>query len=769
MAGKQITVSVLADTKKFSGAMKKLGNETGLTRLAGGAKKLGKAMLITGAAVAAATVVIGKKLLDAGETASTSNARIEQIATSMGLFGDQTGKVSARLVDLANKTAVATGVDQNQIKATQSKLLTFKELAKSADTVGGQFDRATKAAIDLGAAGFGTAEMNAVQLGKAMNDPVKGIAALNKSGIQFTDIEKEKIATLVDSNQVSEAQIMILDAIEKQVGGTAEATADATDQMKVKWSQLQENLGMKLMPMLQKVSDVFIDKIVPAVEDAANALGAKLGPMVQKVKDWFADNREEIEQVVTAIKDGLVAAYETLVEAGGKVVQFLQDAAVWVQENKDWILTLAAAITGAVVGYNAYIKVMAIWKAATAVATAAQAAFNAILSANPIGLIVLAIAALVAGLVYFFTQTELGQEIWEKVWTAIQTGFQAFMDWLDPILVQLGEAWEIVWARIQEAWEVVGPPLIAAIQVAIEVMKTHIQTILNVLKTIFQTVWNQIKIVIETAMGIIQGVIKTVTSLIKGDWKGVWDGIKQIFGSIVNGIVSTAKNLFNGLKNAVSAIFNGMKSALSTIVNGIKTAISNGFRNAKDSAVNMFKSMKTGVVNAGKSMINWVKDIPNKIKRVFTNGPSMLLNAGKQIIDGFLGGIQSKFNSVKAKLGELTSFLPSWKGPAKRDKNILAKSGQLVIGGFQKGLEDSYGSVKKSLGRFTGSLSDTNIPVMAPALSRPALNLANRGSNRFDQPTINITVNAGVGDPYAIAREIKNTLSKYETANGRRR
>jgi hypothetical protein len=62
----------------------------------------------------------------------------------------------------------ATGVDTNSIKATQAKLLTFKELAATADELGGNFQRTTKAAIDLGAAGFGTAELNAVALGKAL-------------------------------------------------------------------------------------------------------------------------------------------------------------------------------------------------------------------------------------------------------------------------------------------------------------------------------------------------------------------------------------------------------------------------------------------------------------------------------------------------------------------------------------------------------------------------------------------------------------------------
>ena len=178
------------------------------------------AALALGAVAAAASGMV-----KAGEAAATANARIAQINESMGLFGNETEKVNERLIAYANTTARATGIDQNSIKATQAKLLTFGALAKSADEVNGAFDRATKAAIDLAAAGFGDAESNAVQLGKALQDPIKGIAALAKSGVSFTAQEKEKIKTLVETNRTLEAQDLILKAIETQVGGTALATA----------------------------------------------------------------------------------------------------------------------------------------------------------------------------------------------------------------------------------------------------------------------------------------------------------------------------------------------------------------------------------------------------------------------------------------------------------------------------------------------------------------------------------------------------------------
>jgi hypothetical protein len=201
----------------------------------------------------------------------------------MGLFGESTAQVSESLIKYAEQTARLTGVDTNSIKATQAKLLTFKELAATAGELGGNFERTTKAAIDLGAAGFGTAEMNAVALGKALNDPIKGISALTRNGITFTESEKERIKVLVESNKVGEAQNMILQAIETQVGGTAEATANATDRMKVGFTQVQERIGLALLPVLDKFTAFMLDKLFPAFEEY-------VAPAVQRLVDLFSSD-----------------------------------------------------------------------------------------------------------------------------------------------------------------------------------------------------------------------------------------------------------------------------------------------------------------------------------------------------------------------------------------------------------------------------------------------------------------------------------------------
>jgi hypothetical protein len=212
------------------------------------------------------------KAAKGAEDARIANQKLGNVLDSMG-FGAATDRVAAYAESLEKTIAV----DADVIKATQTKLATFSNLTKTVNTVGGAFDRATMAALDMASAGFGTAEGNAVQLGKALQNPIKGIAALAKSGIDFTEQEKEKIRTLVESNKLLEAQDMILAAIEKQVGGTAEESASSFQ---------------KLMFALMGVADAFGDLLLPAIDAIA--------PKVAAFSKWAAENPDLMKMISIA-------------------------------------------------------------------------------------------------------------------------------------------------------------------------------------------------------------------------------------------------------------------------------------------------------------------------------------------------------------------------------------------------------------------------------------------------------------------------------------
>jgi phage-related minor tail protein len=232
------------------------------------------------------------------EEARIANDKLGAVLDTMG-FGEATDRVSAYAESLEKTIAV----DADVIKATQTKLATFNQLTKSVGKAGGAFDRATKAALDMAAAGFGTAEGNAVQLGKALQDPIKGLASLAKSGVTFTQVEKDKIAALVESGKLLEAQDLVLKAIEGQVAGTAEASASSFDKMKFAIAGVSDTFGSlrafrKIVDAVFGAIKFYINNVtIPAVQamvsvfkTAFNAIAAiwnnTVGKLSFKVPDW---------------------------------------------------------------------------------------------------------------------------------------------------------------------------------------------------------------------------------------------------------------------------------------------------------------------------------------------------------------------------------------------------------------------------------------------------------------------------------------------------
>lgn len=353
--------------------------------------KAGKAIGVSVAAAAAATVAAtaavadfaGKSII-AAEGVAVANARISQISTSMGIFGSQADNVTQRLIKFAEANELTVAVDAEVIKATQAKLLTFKQLAQTADETGGAFDRATMAALDLAAAGFGSAETNAVQLGKALQDPVKGITALARAGVTFTKQEKEQIKTLVEAGKTLQAQDLILSSIETQVGGTAEATAKASDKMSLAFDNIYEAVGTALLPVVDEFTTAITDltpeisnALVPVAEQLGNVFRDNVLPAIQQFTLWLAS-----PEGVQTIKDLTIAIVNG--------VQGFFDFTKALMDNWDAITKIATVLAVAVVAFQAFTT-------AAALAQAATILFGGALALTPLGAAVVAITALAAG------------------------------------------------------------------------------------------------------------------------------------------------------------------------------------------------------------------------------------------------------------------------------------------------------------------------------------------------------------------------------------
>lgn len=225
--------------------------------------------------IAAAGIKAGK----AAEEAAAQSRKLGQVLDNMGQ-----GNAQAGVEAYADQLSRVTGIDDEVIKGGQTILATFSEVASSAGTMGGTFERATQLSVDLAAAGFGSVDSAAKMLGKALQDPEKGITALSRAGVTFTAQQKEQIQNFIETGDVAAAQNLILAEVEKQVGKTAEAGATGSERLKTAFGEAEESLGFLLADLFDTGKD---KSVVDLAADAVFKFADQVEKF-QKSKDWKA-------------------------------------------------------------------------------------------------------------------------------------------------------------------------------------------------------------------------------------------------------------------------------------------------------------------------------------------------------------------------------------------------------------------------------------------------------------------------------------------------
>ena len=214
--------------------------------------------------------------------------------------------------------------------------------------------------------------------------------------------------------------------------------------------------------------------------------------------------------------------------------------------------------------------------------------------ASPVGIVVLAIAGLVAGIIYLWKTNEDFRNgviaIWEgikSVAIAVFNGIKDFWaEWGGTITQIFSDIWEIIktvamtiFDNLKAFWETWGGAITAAFT-----------SIWDGIKTVFTAVWETIKNIVETAINIVSNVIGLVLDLIKGDWSGAWDHIKNIAKAVWDYLskeIGIFKDFFVGIweniKDGVINIINGLWSGIQSIIDKVKSAIDsiNIFNNTK--------------------------------------------------------------------------------------------------------------------------------------------------------------------------------------------
>lgn len=242
MAEKTLSIKLSLNDKQFM---------TGLRKATSSMKKFGRNLQRTGQNLTRnltlPIVAMGAASVKAFDTQQKAIAQVEAGLISTGNAAGFTSKELQKMAsDLQAKTLFG---DEVILKDATAQLLTFTNIA------GDQFARTQKAALNLATRLDGDLKSASIQLGKALNDPIANLSALSRSGIQFSKDQKEVIKSLAETGRLAEAQTIILDELEKQYGGAAEAARLAGlgpfQALQMVLSDLSEEFGALIMENLE--------------------------------------------------------------------------------------------------------------------------------------------------------------------------------------------------------------------------------------------------------------------------------------------------------------------------------------------------------------------------------------------------------------------------------------------------------------------------------------------------------------------------------------
>jgi hypothetical protein len=296
MASGNMIVTLVANTRKWSSGLNRAGRDTmTFGKLVSSSLRFGAVALI-GFVAAISRVIPG--LLAMGAESRKADVQLRFLLENMEGISKATDETTKRMAAYADSINRATGIDDEQIKLVQKKLLVFKNVRASADETAGAFDRATSAAVDLAAGGFGTLETNAKLLGRMLESPADNLDKLNRAGITFTETEKRKIIALQESGKLFEAQDMVLKSIEGRVQGLAEESATPLDKLNGLFAQLGDEIGERMLPFLDKAVGKLTDflataagqrtleRIIQAFEDLAKNIGFVVDALIYLAEWW---------------------------------------------------------------------------------------------------------------------------------------------------------------------------------------------------------------------------------------------------------------------------------------------------------------------------------------------------------------------------------------------------------------------------------------------------------------------------------------------------
>lgn len=589
----------------------------------------------------------------------------------MGLTGKSLESSTTQVLRFAevNKTDVSSAIHSAQQAMGAYNLsnkdfnmvldVTTNVAQKAGLDVGTLTDTVVKAAPQMKQLGLGFGESAQLlgQFSKSGVDGTKAVSLLSKASVTYAKDGK----TLTQGLAETESKI-------KNAKTSTEALTAA--------SEIFGTKGASVMVDAIKKGTLNLSDLSKQAKDAGgsvkNTFEATEDP-IDKMKTASNNAKIALADISSTIQGMLAPMLESVVSKLRGVVEWFQQLSPQQKEMAVKIAAIAAAIGPVLMIVDrAITSVKTIIPVIKSVGTAFQA-LNAVMAANPIGAIVVAVSALAAGLIWFFTQTTVGRQMWSSfvqwlqgLWQGVQSFFtgiwngitSVFSTAVNGISSWWNQTWtgivnfiKPLWQGMQSFFQTVWNAIKLVFTVAVTAIALIIGTSIKIWQTVITTVMNAIKAVITTIWNAIKGFIMPVVDAIKAGITAGWNAIKSVTTTVFNAIKSVVTAVWNAIKTAITIVINAIKSVVTDVWNGLKsvtTSVFNAIKSVVTSVWNGIKSTVTNVVNGVKSAVegawNAISSTTSRVWNAIKSAISTPINAAKDLVSRAIDAIKGFFN-----------------------------------------------------------------------------------------------------------------------------
>ena len=675
---------------------------------------------------------------------------MQKLARETNANSEDTLKLSTTFIGLGDSAKSAVSKTEALVKANQAFGGTGENLKGVAQAYG-----------QMAASGKVTAE-NINQL----TDNNTALSASLKDTVMQMNPQLKQYASF---NEAVSAGAVSMEMLDKAMQKAANGSSSATKTIRDTWSGFNEDLSQSLLPTLEALTPV-----INALIDKMDDWGKGAGKAIENVVKYFQDLFKQLQQngaitQFSAIWDNLKSAFGSVIGIIGNLIKSfagvddstaknktsvenvagvigslaskfaditksIADFVGKISESKsamDAVKVALVALAGAFVAMkviNGIIKAYETYNKIVEAATIIQGAFNAIMAVNPFVLLGIAIAAVVAALVYFFTQTETGKKAWasfvdflKSAWDSVVSFFSGIGQWFADVWNGAVDGAKAIWQGLVDWFS----GIVQGIQNVWNGITTFFSNLWTTVIGGIQSVWGGVTDFFSGIFDAVSSVVSTVFSAIGGfassAWDvlvGVWNAVAGFFGEIFNAVSNVVYNVFNAIGsfasnawgvvqsiwNAVSGFFSGIFNSAKNIVSGVFSAIGGFASNAWSKISGVFNGVGdffSGVFNGAKNAVSGVFSAFGGFASKAYDAITGVFNGLGSFFSGIFGGIKDTIDSV---LGGVTGTIEKISGAIN---GIAGKLGGMFKGSMVVGLPE-FNLSSSGYGLSTNSVSSDN-------------------------------------------------------------